>query len=479
MLKSEKLLVVFIFLFWLIRLLFINQVPIFGDEANHLMLADLWLNKATTINTFVYGGIFPGLIVTLSGLRLIFTNLVNPLFIGRAFSFGCTAMTTCWLFKVVEKLFNKEVAYFSAFIYLLFPMNLFHGQLVMLEPLMTMLFVLSLYFCLKLIDNFWWIIAVGVSLYLATATKLLVLVSLPALLVLPLLVFPKRKRIKSLLLVIATVVVVTAVIYPLIYSSSNHFLVDYLSGGGKMFLVNLKLNSWRTYFWVSAYYSWIMLVVTLGVFVIGLKEKSVKIMWLFGWMACIILLDSVIGGKFFYPRHLFPVSVPLAVFGGISFWKLWQIERVGKLMVAAILLVLSFRAIPYFTNSSQARLVAEDRHQFYEDWVSGVGLDRLSVDLKLMIQKDEKTQIYLGDEALLTWALPNVFGVDPNHLTTIKGYFGGPAMNLEKQIQRGESFYLVLNREPYLPLGFSAELVKFYPKRSGRNLVLYQLLDNR
>ena len=473
--KSEKWLIVVLFFIWLVRLPFLNEIPIFGDEANHLMLADQLLSGSVTIKDFVYGGIFPGLIIALSSLRSVFTNHVNPLFIGRAFSFGCTVATAYWLFKIAQKLFNEKTALFSVVAYFLFPITLFHGQLVMLEPLMTLFLVLSLYFCLKLSADLRELVIAGIFLYLATATKLLAILSLPALLVLPFIIYPKQ-MVKSLLLMVAMFLVVFVVLYPLVFQSSSHFLTDYLLVGTETFLVNLKLNLWRNCLWIPTYYSWLIIFLLSGVFVIGLKEKSLKIFWLFGWTGTVILLESIVGGRFFYPRHLFPLSVPLALLTGIGFWKLWKLKTFPARIVVTITLVfLGFKAMPYYLNRPDAKLVAEDKHQFYEDWISGVGLKDLGDDLKFLIQNNKKARIYIGDEALLVWALPNVFGVNSSHLVTLSGYFGGPKSDLEKQVTRGVNSYLVLNREPYLPRDFKARMVRTYPKGPNRSIVLWQL----
>jgi hypothetical protein len=487
--KPNSLLLIIFVTLSVFRFVSLGKVPIFGDEANHLMLADKIWGQLGMVVSAARGGILPGLLIPLSLFLKLFSGPINPLLIGRSFSVICDLISSYLIYLIGKRLFRPEVGVFAAIIYLLIPLNIFHSRLVMLEPLMSASFLAALYFLIKFVDSpyeklrhgktFIYGLAVFVFLFVSFITKPLMAVSLPAFAALPIIYRRTSKSkillVRKLIVVLILVLTVFAAALPLIRLSSNHFYDDYVLRNSGVLWLNFKTNLWRSFLWIKVYYPGHLLIISVLGFIFGLKRSKAKIFWILGWAFTIVVLDSLVGGKLFYPRHLFPLAVPVSFLAAFFLAGLWQRkEVVFKAAVLVLVFLMWFTSLNYVFNPEKAWLAPEDRLQFYEDWSSGVGLTQVASDLK-QLSGENKITVYVGDEALLTWALPRVFDIGQTNIKVVNNYFGGESPNLEDKIKRGENTYLLLNRVPYIPTNFRAELVVSYPKGGGRSLVLYCL----
>lgn len=470
------LLAVAIVILAVFRFLFLDRVPVFGDEANHLMQASfVWQNPAS-LRDLVYGGIMPGLIVALSVLEKITPSFLNILVVTRAFSVVCDLVSACLLYLLCKRLFNANMGKWSALIYLTLPLNFFHGRLVMLEPLMSAFFLAALYLTVRLIDKPTVKTALGVFTFLTFSflVKPLMLVSLPALLFLPLLL--KKKKVFFWLL--GGLALVFLVSLPLIALSREHFFTDYFLRNNGVLLSNFKNNLFRFLLWFKIYYFLPVSLFALSAFIWGAVKKKALLLWLAFWAGCVIIFDCLVGGKLFYPRHLFPLGFPLSLAAGYFLAFIFKQKKLWLKIAVLILLLFSFWPIILMAvNPLKAKLVPEDRTEFFEDWASGMGLKELAGDLK-QLTEEEDVIIYIGDEPLLTWALPNIYGIDKTKLSIIaKNYRGGKInQDIQSILKYQDNTYLVLNWYPYPPEGLKTALVRGYPKGPNREIKLFRIL---
>ncbi len=491
--KSNKWLIILKITFVasaILKFIYLDRIPIFADEANLLRMADILRKNPSEIISFTNGGILPGLIIVLALLENIFKDSFNILFVARAFSVLCEILSSYFIYLIGLYLFNPITALISALLYLLMPFNNFHGRLVMLEPLMSVFFLSSLYSLIRVIDKlnikfilnkvYKQIILIICLLILSFITKPLVVVSVGAFVTLPLVYRGNNPRNKSLkkILSLTTVIIIFFVLFimPFSFLSSSHFYNDYIIRNSNVILHNFKMNLWRSYIWIKIYYPLSILTFSFIGVVYGILSKNYRILWVLSWAISVIVLDSVVGGKLFYPRHLFPLSTPLVYLAAIPLSYLYKTRLFFlKFMVIIFLLFIGMTSFKLISEPQNAMLASEDRQQFFEDWPSGSGLKEIAQDLK-KLSKDKEITVYVGDEALLTWALANIFDIGLSKTIPIDNYLGGETkINLESKIQRGENKYLVLNKEPYPPHNFKATFVVSYPKGPNRNIVLYHL----
>lgn len=475
----------------ILKFTYLDRIPIFADEANHLRMADIVRKNPLEMIAFTKGGIFPGLTIVLALLENVFKESFNILLITRAFSGLCEIISSYFIYLIGLSLFNPLTAFISAILYLLVPFNNFHGRLVMLEPLMSVFFISSLYGFIRVIDKlsikfllnkvYKQIILLTCLLVLSFLTKPLVTVSLGAFITLPLIYRgnkPDNKPFLKKILVITAVIILffSLAAAPFLLLSSGHFYNDYILRNINVIWINLKMNLWRSNLWVKVYYPLPILIFSFIGATYGILSKNYKLIWILSWAISVILLDSIFGGKLFYPRHLFPLSVPLVYLAAVPLSYLYKHRLFFfKFIVIFFLLYFGLTSFKLISKPQNAVLVPEDRLQFFEDWPSGVGLEKIAHNLK-SLSKDQKINVYVSDEALLTWALPNLFDIGQTQIIPIKNYLGGETtIDLERQIQKGANQYLILNKKPYLPQNFKAALVASYPKGPNRNIVLYHL----
>lgn len=474
----------------ILKFIYLDRIPIFADEANHLRMADIVRKNPSEIISFTKGGILPGLIIVLALLENIFKDSFNIFFVARAFSGLCEILSSYFIYLIGLYLFNPITALISAILYLLIPFNNFHGRLVMLEPLMSVFFLSSLYYFIRVIDKlkikfqlnrlYKQIILIICLLILAFITKPLVIVSLGAFITLPFVYRDNNSSNKSLWKILALTAVIiiffSLAIAPFSLLSSGHFYNDYILRNINVILHNFKMNLWRSYLWIKIYYPLLILISSFIGAVYGIVSKNFRIIWVLSWAISVIVLDSVIGGKLFYPRHLFPLSIPLVYLAAIPLSYLYKTRLFFlKFMVIIYLLFFGMTSFKLISQPQNAILAPEDRQQFFEDWPSGMALEKIAYKLK-SLSKDQMINVYVSDEAILTWALPNIFEIGQTKIIPINSYLGGETtIDLEKEIQRGENQYLILNKEPYPPHNFKAKFIVSYPKGPNRNIVLYHL----
>src|SRR3989344_8659821 len=118
-------------------------------------------------------------------------------------------------------------------------------------------------------------------------------------------------------------------------------------------------------------------------FIYAVFIKEWKVLWIICWLVAVIFLESLIGTNFL-PRHLFLISAPIAMTAGFLFVKIS--DRFGNVIALLLMTLLFLMPLKINTqivsNPENAPIALEDKQQFFEDWTSGVGLDRAASQLK-------------------------------------------------------------------------------------------------
>ncbi len=489
MINDKKSFIIFIFtLLVVIRFINLLSIPIFGDEALYLWLADEFKHNPSTYLKSINYGVFPLTIWTYAFFETITGNLINPLLLGRTLQVLFDIFTAGFIFLIGKKLFSIKEGLISAVIYLSLPLTFFHSRFALLEPLTSLFLTAGIYFSLCLIkseNTLKNILLTSILITLAFFTKALAVVSYIAILLTPILSI-KRNLSKVLWyssLKITLVFIVTSIFMALFYLPiSQEFTSKFVSsnnGSLESTLIQLKLNLWRTYWWGKVYLTLPITLLTItGAFFIFLK-KELRLVWLYTWLIISTVLECVFAANFF-PRHLFMLASPISLICS------YFISRILKENLRLITLTIFLFLIPslkinfqIITNPKNAPIALEDKQQLYEDWTSGEGLKEVAQKLK-SYSTNQKILVFVEDDPNLIWSLPTLYDLGNTKLYKSEELLKGNFLNTkEVEISKQYPTYLILNRNPDVPKSWPAKLVFAHPKGPNRTINIYQLNSSK
>ena len=164
----------------IIKLININLIPIFGDEAVHLYFAEIISkNPALFLNSLEFG-VYPIFIWLLSILMKVSFYSIDPLILGRATNIFIDFFTSIFIFMIGKKLLNQSMGIMAGLVYLSLPITFFHGRFSLLEPLTTLLITIAIFLY---INNKKWS---SLFMILSFFTKPLSLILIPGFVLFPL-----------------------------------------------------------------------------------------------------------------------------------------------------------------------------------------------------------------------------------------------------------------------------------------------------
>ncbi len=472
----------------IIRLVKLDTTPIFGDEALYLDLSNRVIqNPSTWLDSLKYD-VLPVSIWALALFGVIGDQFLNPLIVGRLAQIFFDIVSAFIIYLIGIRLFGKRVGIIASIIYLSNPLVFFHGRLVLLEPLTNLLTLSLVYLALKFYfeESFssekklkkikiFLIVIFSLTLLAAFFTKPLMAVSLPAILLIPLLF--KKNKYPSLNLLIGFILgvgLISLFYLPLSKSFASH----YLSKSNQSFdqsLLHLKLNLWRVFWWLKAYLTFPILFTTLLGFLLALFKKDRRLIWVIVWIVTIIFIESFFSANF-YPRHLYLIAGPVALLISNILLKISKDRIILVSLLTLFLLVeswiLNFNII---FKPQTAKIALEDRQQFFEDWTSGVGNKQITLKLK-ELSKKEQIFVFVEDTPSQTYPFSNLYDIGNTEVIPSTELFQGQFVNSPAFTQDKQKF-LILNRNPSAPSSWPVKLIYSYPKGPVRTINLYQILD--
>lgn len=474
-------------------LLFVNltKFPIFIDETTYLEISKNILIPKYLIQTAKLG-ILPGLPALLFIIQKIFVSSLNLLLASRALIALTGFLSSILIYKITFVLTNKKTAILAGIIFLSIPYNFLHSRLILLEPPMTFYFLISLYLYILFLKTYLtanngllkynYLIVSLFFLILSFLTKPLMVILLPIFISSPLLFLSTKKKVlpkfkKLLKLTLLGLLLFMLISMPFILVTINHYYKNYGLNNLVLLFSHTKVNLFRSTIWIKSYVGSLLLAALLSSWVIGLVQKNKVIIWLLTSLISVIVLESLFGGKLLFPRHLYPVTIFLSI--SIA-WLINKVSLNNNYLVVIILVIIICPSLSFnlnlVRNPQKVNYAPEDKQQYFEDWSSGVGLKEISNDLK-KLSENRPINLYVGDEEFLTWALPNIYGIGNTKIEIIKNYTGGETQVDLQSLNRGENYYLLLNKEPYPPKNFHVELIYSYPKGPNRTINLYHLTE--
>jgi 4-amino-4-deoxy-L-arabinose transferase-like glycosyltransferase len=499
--EFKSLAVVFVilpFLYFLSRLPNLTNLPIFTDEAIYIRWSQIAEQDASWRFISLTDGKQPMLIwATMITLKLF----SDPLFAGRVVSVisGFVAMIGIGLLG--RELFkNNKIGILSSVLYLISPFSLMYDRMALMDSMLAMFSIWSLYFAILLVRRIRFDIALvfGMLLGGAILTKTSGFFSiylLPATILLFDFKHKERKqRLLKWILYVSVAVIMSQLYYGVLRLSPWFHMISekdttfifsfsrWIQKPFEFFAGNLHgLSDWALGYLTIPFV--VLMFISLLFFYKSWREKLLLI---------ILFLVPFVGlaffGKVLYPRFILFMVMPLIV---LASWGLWFLVEKIKLSHFSssfqLGIILLFIAYPVYIDSKiifsivTAPIPKADSGQYINDHPAGWGI-REANDFFFKESQKNKITIYTeGTFGLLPYGLEIDLVNNPN--IKIIGVWPVPDIMSNEMIESIESMptYYVSNKFQELPREWEAELLTKYQKGNNMNsfLQIYKLAVNK
>src|ERR1035437_7407185 len=148
--KGEILLGIFLTLvYFFLRLIFLNRMPIFTDEAIYVRWAQIALQDASWRIISLTDGKQPMYV----WVAMFFMKFIkDPLLAGRLVSVSTGLFTMLGLFFLAYELFkNKTIAFLTSVLYVFFPFAVVLDRMALYDSMVATFYVWALYFSILLV----------------------------------------------------------------------------------------------------------------------------------------------------------------------------------------------------------------------------------------------------------------------------------------------------------------------------------------
>lgn len=487
---DKKLLAIFIIL-GIFRLINLHNFPIFGDEALYLYLSDKILTNPNSLIDSINFGVMPIFIWILSILLFINNQIINPLILGRVSTVLLDIMSAYLVYSITKLLFNKFTGIVSSIIYLLIPLNFLHSRLVLLESPVNFFSLASIYFVLIVIFK------KSVSF---TKYKLLVLSALFFVISyfikpISLIIFPtlvgafiisvfnyKKINIKSLkdpflqssFLSLLIIILIATFYLPI----SDYFNKRFLIENSTDYFTEFKKNLWLFYWWSKNYFTFPIIFIVIGGIFYGICQKDIKILWLFFWVILATFISTFKAANF-YPRHLYLLTAPLSIIVAVLIAKIFSINKFMAVFIILSVLILPLKIdLNLLINPQSAPIALEDKQQYFDDWTSGTGLDKVSFTLN-QLSREQKITVFVDDESSQSFVLKKIYKVKNSEIFSSNNLYSGKYLEKELQQKINSNSYMVLNKNPEAPPNWPVIKIASFPKSPNRSINIYRIIPSQ
>lgn len=431
--KLFILTVVFIFIFWFLRLVNLNSLPIFTDEAIYVR----WTQIANRDPDWRFISLTDGKQPLFIWVNILSQRLISePLLAGRWVSIIASLFSLIGFYFLGKEIFNKKIGLLTALVWAIFPFAFWHERLAMMDALLSMFCVWSLYLQVKLAKNLkvFWALFLGFVLGggLLTKSSALFFIILSPLSF----IFLKKKSVKKILLWVG-LLGLSALIAEVINNIQRLSPFFYIVGQKNLtFIYSLAelgeftlSQNWHR-FWgnLSGLSGWLGVYLTPGfilmiVWAMTGQKDLLKKVFLFLWFV-IPFMGLVVFGKVLYPRFILFMTVPLIILVAYGIDKAIFLLK-NKILIAGFLLILFsypiFFDLKIVFDLLSAPLPTVDRGQYLDNWPAGWGINQV---VDFLQEKAKSGQIAVGTEGtfgLTPYAL-EIYLVDNKNIQ-IQGFW--------------------------------------------------------
>jgi hypothetical protein len=211
-------------------------------------------------------------------------------------------------------------------------------------------------------------------------------------------------------------------------------------------------NFWLFLNWVKVYYPYIVLSFIAFIILLFSKKRfpgHELMVALLIWFVTATLLTVGLD-RFFYPRHLLILLVPLGVIP-IFISLRYRIEVAVLLTFVMILWPFGlFKDLVFDQSFTKARVAKEDRFQYFEDYTSGINLDAIAgyISEKAAVNKEQTITLWLDGSWVMEYglrrALKNVENIEYQSFIDFSAQPPGAVGNVTRD--RNKLSYIVINK---------------------------------
>lgn len=432
--------VAIIILYFFTRFYNILGLPIFTDEAIYVRWSQIASNDAAWRFISLTDGKQPMYV----WIAMVLMKLIHdPLMAGRTVSVIAGFFSMLGLFFLTNEVFHplgnsraRKLAFFTAFIYVIYPFSLVYDRMALYDSLVAMFIIWSLYFEILLVRHLRLDLALILGMIIGggmlTKTNAnFAFILLPFLLLL--IDFKKKdwkERVGKLILFSGVAIFIANVMYAILRLSPFYHII---SAKNLVFLYSPQewLQAPFAYFlpnlgpmtnWLMIYMTLPFLVLVVASFLVEKKLLREKLL-LFIWFAA-----PFIAAAFFfrtsYPRFILFMTMPLLILGTYTLYNLIIYAKKIWLKVIVVIVFLSMFVInDYFivTDLARAYIPKSDRGQFLASWPAGIGVKET---IAFLAEKAKTQKIYVGTAGtfgLMPYALEIYLVNNPNII--IKGFW--------------------------------------------------------
>jgi 4-amino-4-deoxy-L-arabinose transferase-like glycosyltransferase len=486
------ILIIFSALYLASRLIKLNALPVFADEAIYIRWAQfIFCDHKKAFISLTDGK--PPLFIWLTtiSLRLI----KDPLLAGRMVSVILGFFALIFLYKSVNNFFNQRAALWTALFYLTCPFFFIYNRMALIEGLLAFTLCLQFYF----LSLFWrtknknYILLSGISWGFSMLSKTSAFFFFCLYLPLGFYLQDKKNLFKNkktlfylslagILGVLIFFITKTSIFFPSLIKRSRDFsftFEEFFQGQYKSALERLMV----VMKWLIYYNSPLVFVLFLGSLWFLIKSKKTrenKVIFLFWFFVVIFLLPMAFFGKILAPRYFLPLSLIISSLAGLVINQLrWPWLKI--LLMTGILGFNSYFIGLSLIDVDQTPFLQIDKTYYLQEWSSGHGIKEAYFYLKNIAEKEK-----------ILVATEGFFGTLPDGFSIYKDAYGGAEMDviglgetvksvpedITKQAKNQRTF-LIGNSHRFV---FSEEqplrLIKSYDRPAGGpKLMLYEVLD--
>lgn len=504
--KNEIVLGIVISLFYFfLRLLFLNSLPIFTDEAIYLRWSQVALNDSSWRFISLTDGKQPMFV----WITMVFMKFIqDPLIAGRLVSVVSGFFTMVGLFLLTYELFkNKTTSFLVSILYVFYPFAQVYDRMAMMDSMVGAFSVWALYFSVLLVRKLKLDIAYTLALLIGAGilTKTSNFFSI-YLLPFTLILFDFKRKpfinrfFRWFFLVLFSVALAYAIynvlrlspLFQMIQTKNAIFVYpfsEWILHPFTFFAGNINgLFSWLTDYLKLPYL--VLILISLILIKNHLKEKILLLLYFLLPFVALALFGRVIFPRFIYFMSLY--LLPLAAWGlnyiineTLKYSQKKNKTRAIKFLVPVV--VFAFIWYPGFVSYQFAKepinskIAKADNSQYINSWAAGWGVKE-SVDFFKNKAGNEK--IFIGTEGTfgLLPASLEMYLVDDKNIT-IKGYwpvdiFPKEAMDYANKMP--SYFIAYQSNHVIIPLEFPLKLV-FQIKQGNTDYFyrVYQILPQK
>lgn len=491
--KKNSLFIVIILLFFCSRLIHLNLLPIFADEAIYIRWATMVFHDPRQYLFLpLYDGKTPLFIWLLIPFVKIFAT--DPLFGARLLSsfFG---LGTLFAVRQIVRLLtgNSRVQLIASIMVILLPYPLFHDRMGLIDSAVTTWLGWCFYFYLLWRNTRSWksIILAGVFWGLALMTKTTAFYFAPVLVVLFIIDLWRQTSLRNVRIVgqaavglclglVALGWMRITPLFPFLFQRSSDFafsIKDILTKPGFIMAMNIpRVTKWL---WIYLTPGTGLLFATYFSFIYKKRSSVVQL------LACtlVFLMPFLLTGKLLASRYILPSILFLIPAAALALDALYQKSRFVGSGIGIVVLVFALRfAIPVWINPGLIPFSNDDVRQYLSDWSAGYGIPEVRDFLITRVNQGKR--VLVGTEGSFG-TLPDGLYVYFSEIPLLKSMkiigVGQPIFNsppdLLQQFSYYDETYLIVNKNR-LSYDYSAqfELIATYQKpHDGAPLLLLKL----